>query len=290
VKRDLREQNRRSWNAVVEAHESHRSDLAAFLRAGGTTLFPEELGLLGDLAGQTLAHLQCNSGGDSLSLAALGAAVVGVDLSDEAVSAARRLSEMAGLPACFERADLYDWLADADRSGCRFDAVFSSYGVVCWLADLDAWAAGIAAVLEPGGRFVLVDFHPVADMFEENWQLVRDYPSGGEPLRLEEGVGDYVGESAGGLTPAGFSEGVRGFENPEPCHLFRWGLGEVVTALAGAGLHVRVLQEYPYANGERHFSGVRELPGRRLAPPEGVPAVPLMYGLRAERPRSGKIR
>ncbi len=284
MERSLREQNRRSWNAVVRAHESHRGDLARFLRSGGTTLFPEELRLLGDLAGGTLAHLQCNAGGDSLSLAALGAAVVGVDVSDEAVSAARALSERAGIPARFERADVYDWLADAARRGRRFDAVFSSYGVVCWLADLDAWAAGIAALLEPGGRFVLVDFHPAAEIFDAGWNHARSYPSGGERLRLDEGVGDYVGESAGGLTPAGFSAGVRGFENPEPCHLFRWGLGEVVTALARAGLRLCVLEEYPYANGERHFSGMRELPGRRLAPPEGVPAVPLMYGLRAERP------
>ena len=99
---------------------------------------------------------------------------------------------------------------------------------------------------------------------------------------LQEGVGDYVGESGGGLTPAGFVEGARGFENPHGCYLFRWGLGEVVTALAGAGLTITALEEYPYANGERHFAGMRELPGRRMVPPEEVPAVPLMYGIRAE--------
>ncbi|HEY0129189.1 MAG TPA: SAM-dependent methyltransferase, partial [Rubrobacteraceae bacterium] len=134
-----------------------------------------------------------------------------------------------------------------------------------------------------GGRFVLVDFHPTAEMFDAGWNHTRSYPTGGEPLRLDEGVGDYVGESGGGLTPGGFSQGMRGFENPEPCHLFRWGLGEVVTALAGAGLRISALKEYPYANGERHFSDMRELPGRRMAPPEGVPTVPLMYGLRAEK-------
>jgi hypothetical protein len=120
-------------------------------------------------------------------------------------------------------------------------------------------------------------------MFDEGWKHVRDYPSSGKPLRLDEGVGDYVGESEGGLTPAGFSEGVRGFENPEPCHLFRWGLGEVVTALAEAGLRIVALREYPYSNGERHFSGMRQLPGRRMAQPKGVPAVPLLYGLKAEK-------
>jgi SAM-dependent methyltransferase len=278
-----RAQNRRSWNAVVGAHESHRGDLAGFLKAGGSTLFPEELRLLGDPSGRTVAHLQCNCGGDSLSLARLEAEVTGVDLSDGAVRAARRLCEASGVPARFVRADVYEWLAETAKGGDRFDTVFASYGVVCWLPDLTSWAGGIEGILVPGGRFVLVDFHPAADVLDEGWYLARDYPSGGERLILEEGVGDYVAASDGGLTPAGFVEGADGFENPEPCYLFRWGLGEVLTALAGAGLQITALEEYPYSNGERRYAGMRELPGRRMAPPEGVPALPLMYGVRAEK-------
>jgi SAM-dependent methyltransferase len=213
-RRDLREQNRLSWNAVVGAHESHRGDLAGYLRGGGSTLFPEERALLGDLSGKTLAHLHCNSGGDSLSLALLGAAVTGVDISDEAISAARDLSSRTGISADFVRADVYDWLEKAVREGRTFDVVYASYGVVCWLPDLDVWARGIAATLEPAGRFVLVEFHPVAEMFDEGWNRAHPYPSGGEPRLLKEGVGDYVGESGGGLTPAGFAEGVRDFRNP----------------------------------------------------------------------------
>ena len=278
-----RDQNRRSWNAVVGAHDSHRGDLARFLRAGGSTLFAEERRLLGELSGLTLAHLQCNSGGDTLSLAGLGANVTGVDLSDEAIRSARGLSERSGILVRFVRADVYDWLTEAATREERYDVVFASYGVVCWLPELAAWAGGIAGILGPGGRFVLVDFHPAAEVFDETWNPARDYPSGGEPLLLEEGVGDYVEASRGGLTPAGFAGGVRGFENPEPCCLFRWGLGEVVTALAGAGLEITALEEYPYSNGERHFGGMREMPGRRMFPPENVPAVPLMYGVRAEK-------
>jgi 23S rRNA G2069 N7-methylase RlmK/C1962 C5-methylase RlmI len=52
--------------------------------------------------------------------------VVGVDLSDEAVRCARALSERAGIPARFEHADIYDWLTDTARRGCRFDAVYCS--------------------------------------------------------------------------------------------------------------------------------------------------------------------
>jgi SAM-dependent methyltransferase len=279
--RNLREQNRLSWNAVVGAHDSHRGDLAGFLCEGGSTLFPEERALLGDLNSKTLAHLQCNSGGDSLSLALLGASVTGVDISDKAISSARQISSKSGIPANFVRADVYDWLAVTAREGPRFDVVYGSYGVVCWLPDLQAWAEDIASVLRPGGRFVIVDFHPVAMMFDEHWNHVYAYYSGGELLTDDDGVGDYVAEAGGGLTPAGFVEGVSDFDNPQRCHLFRWGLGEVVTAVAGAGLRITVLQEYPYSNGERHFAEMRELPRRRMVPPESVPAVPLMYGIRA---------
>jgi SAM-dependent methyltransferase len=282
-RRDLREQNRLSWNAAVGAHDSHRGDLVRFLYEGGSTLFPEERALLGNFAGKTLAHLQCNSGGDSLSLALLGATVTGVDISDEAIFAARNLSSETGIPAEFERADVYDWLQKKAREERRFDVVFSSYGVVCWLPDLEAWVWGISTILEPGGRFVLVDFHPAAEMLDEQWNHSRAYPSGGEPWLFQEGVGDYVGESRGGLTPAGFVEGARDFKNPYRCILFRWGLGEVVTALSEAGLRIVALEEYPYSNGERHFARMRELPGRRMVPPEDVPAVPLMYGISAEK-------
>ena len=281
--KDLREQNRVSWNAVVRAHDSHRGDLSRFFSEGGSTLFQEERDLLGELEGRSLVHLQCNSGGDSISLARLGATVTGVDLSDEVVSSARDLAEKTGTRATFERADVCDWLEDASRDGRRFDVAFAAYGVVCWLSDLRRWAWGIANILNPGGRFVLVDFHPAADIFDRDWNHASDYPSGGESLLLEEGVGDYVAASGGGLTPAGFVEGVQDFENPESCYIFRWGLGEVVTALAEAGLRITALEEHPYANGERKFAGMRELPGKRMVPPDHVPKIPLMYGIRAER-------
>ena len=281
--RDLREQNRESWNAVVGALDSHRGDLSRYLREGGSTLFREERDLLGELEGRSLVHLQCNSGGDSISLARLGATVTGVDLSDEAVSSARDLAEKTGTRAPFEHADVYEWLEKASREDRRFDVAFASYGVICWLSDLRRWARGIAGILNPGGRFVLIDFHPAAEIFDRDWNHVSDYPYGGEPLPLEGGVGDYVAASGRGLTPAGVAEGIRDFENPEGCYLFRWGLGEVVTALAEAGLRITALEESPYANGERKFAGMRELPKRRMVPPEHIPAISLMYGIRAEK-------
>ena len=284
-RKDLHEANRLSWNEATKAHNSHKADQAGFLRAGGGTLFPEEVELLGDLHGKRLLHLQCNSGQDSLSLARRVATVTGVDISDEAIAFARQLSAGSGIAATFHRADVFDWLEEAAARGERFDVVFSSYGVIGWLSDLRAWARGIAGVLGPGGRFVLVEFHPFAWTLDEEGtgKLTYPYSTGGEALTWDEGVGDYVARSGGALSPSGHEEGVVGFRNPHPVHGFPWGLGDILGALLDAGLVIETFREYPYANGCRLFEGMRELPGRRMYPPEGMPSLPLMFGLAARR-------
>lgn len=281
--REFRDQNRRSWNMVVPVHDSHRAAQEVFFRDGGLTLFSEERELLGDIRGKTIAHLMCNAGQDTLSLMRLGATVTGVDISDAAIAIARKLAAETGLCATFERMDVYDWLHESAVRGTQFDIVYCAYGAICWLPDLHTWARGIAAVLKPGGKFVLMEFHPVSNMFDREWRFAASYPMSGRVL-VAHGIDDYVGESQGGLTPSGYQPGVQNFQNPEPCYLFQWGVGEVVTALSRAGLMLTVLREYPYSNGERPFANMREGEGRRMLPPANIPAIPLMYGLAAHKP------
>jgi SAM-dependent methyltransferase len=282
--RDLHEDNRRSWNSATRAHNSHKGDQAAFLSSGGSTLFAEELDLLGDVVGRHLVHLQCNAGQDSLSLAALGAEVTGVDISDEAISFATRLSADSGIPATFVRSDLFDWFDHAATAGSRFDVVFTSYGAIGWLSDLAAWGSGIAGVLRPGGRFVMVEFHPICHMYDWNWQAVDDYwMRGGQHATFDDGVGDYVKASREGLVPWGYQDGMSEVADPHPCHIFSWGLSDVIGALLGAGLSIEVFREYPWSNGCVWGTGMRELPGRRFLPPAELPAFPMMYGIAATR-------
>jgi SAM-dependent methyltransferase len=280
LKKNLHEANRLSWNAATRAHNSHKGDQARFLREGGSTLFPEEIELLGELRGRSLLHLQCNSGQDTLSLAARGAFVTGVDISDEAISFARRLSADSGFPGTFERADVYDWLASAPPA--RYDLVFSSYGAISWLSDLGSWAEGISRVLKPGGRFVLVEFHPVLWIFDEKLRLAYPY-SGGQHVPEASGVPDYVARSGENLVPWGYEEGVRDFQNPHPSHGFQWGLADILNPLLRHGLALERLEEYCYTNGCRVLEGMREAPGHRYLLPEGVPELPLMFGLSVRR-------
>lgn len=281
MRTDLHEANRLSWNAATVAHNSHKGDQAAFFRNGGSTLFPEELELLGDVAGRSLLHLQCNSGQDSLSLARLGAEVTGVDISDEAIDFARSLSAESGIAATFEREDVFTWLGQAARDGRSFDRVFSSYGAILWLSDLKVWARGIASVLKSGGHFTLVEFHPFAMIFDPSWTPHYDYFGGG--VIEEPGVGDYVAESGTGLTPDGAQMGVAGFQNPHRSYEFAWGISDVVSALLSAGLRLDRLVEYPYANGWRGFERMVDIGGRRMVPPDDMPRLPMMYGLVASK-------
>jgi SAM-dependent methyltransferase len=290
MQRDIHEQNRLSWNAATAAHNSHKGDQAAFFRAGGDTLFPEELELLGDVDGLDLLHLQCNSGQDTLSLARRGARATGVDISDEAIRFARELSAGSGIAAEFERADVYDWLRDAVAAGRRFDRVFSSYGAVGWLSELEAWGRGIAGVLRPGGRFVLVELHPAAMMQGEDLRPRFPYRSYGTAIHEPEGIGDYVAASGLGLLHGAPGEpGVQDFRNPHPTWEFAWGISDVVTALLDAGLVLEALREWPYSNGCLIHPGMRADENRRFHPPAGVPDLPLMFGVAARKvPQDGQ--
>ncbi len=276
--RATHEQNRRSWNAVTPAHNSHKHDQAGFLRDGGSTLFPEELELLGNIDGLRLLHLQCNCGQDSLSLAALGAEVVGVDISDSAIEFADTLSRESKIDARFERADVLDWLDAAAVREERFDRVFTSYGTIGWLADLPRWARGVASVLAPGGRLVLLEFHPLCWSFDREGRLIEPYFIDG-PIDERGGVNDYVGKSAAGLAPMGKAPGIQAFENPEPAKAFQYTVAQTLQVLANAGLFIEQVREYPYANGCLLFEGMESLPGRRYGMPPGVPAMPLMLGV-----------
>jgi SAM-dependent methyltransferase len=276
--RTIHEQNRRSWNAITPAHNSHKHDQAGFLRSGGSTLFAEEVELLGDLAGHRLVHLQCNCGQDTLSLAALGADALGVDISDAAIEFARTLSTESGVAARFERADVLDWLDAAAARGDRYDRVFASYGAIPWIADLPRWVRGAASVLAPGGKLVLLEFHPLAWSFDREGKVVEPYFIDG-PIPERGGVNDYVAASGGALSPSGQAPGVQGFVNPEPAFAFQQTVAQIVQAFADAGLFIEQLREYPYANGCLLFEGMEPLPGHRFAMPTGVPAMPLMLGL-----------
>lgn len=278
LRTDLHEENRLSWNEATKAHNSHKRDQAKFLREGGSTLYPEELSLLGDIRGKKLVHLQCNSGQDTLSLAALGAEVTGVDISDEAISFATQLSADSGIPGTFVRSDVYDYLASVPEAS--FDIAFCSYGAICWLSDIRRWGQGVARLLRPGGVFVTVDAHPFMMVLGEQLELKYQY-SGGVAV-TDPGVHDYVAAAGEVLTPSGWQPGVSDFKNPHPDHSFQWGMGELLMALVEPGLRIERFVEYPFTKW-RAFPAQVVGPDKNFYLPETMPQIPHMFGLVASK-------
>ena len=114
-----------------------------------------------------MLHLQCHFGSDSLSLANLGATVVGIDFSPAAVEEARRMADELGLSnrARFIEANVYDarhMLPEPES----FDLVFVTWGTIIWLPDIAEWARIISWFLKPGGRLYFAEGHPAAMVFE----------------------------------------------------------------------------------------------------------------------------
>ncbi len=98
--------------------------------------------LLNPRPGEDILDLGCGDGVLSLTIAARGANVTGIDPSPSLVAAARA----SGLAAVRGDATLLPF------THC-FDAVFSN-AVLHWISRPDAVIAGVAQALRPGGRFV----------------------------------------------------------------------------------------------------------------------------------------
>lgn len=281
---DRLDETRRSWNLATQAHNRHKRDQAAFLRDGGSTLFPEETELAGDLRGKRLLHLFCNAGQDTLSLAGRGALVTGVDMSDEAIAFATRLSHDTEIPATFIESEAQAFLDGAEPGS--FDVVFTSYGALIWIADIGRLFRGIAQVLAPGGRYVNLDFHPLVWCFDEELRLSKD-PYFAPGHVFSEPVGDYVGASGGALAPSGFvansEDGPAAFVNPHKASSYQHPVADQLTAMIAAGLTISTVREYPYANGCRVNPALVARDGRRFSMPDGAPSLPLMLGVVAVR-------
>ena len=165
---DYLEHNRAHWDAMVDAHwESDFYDVPGWLK-GNDSLGEIELSMLpADMKGQRILHLQCHFGQDTLSLARRGAVVTGVDLSSRAVERAYELAGLAGLDSTFVHSDVYGLPQRHDAAG-GYDVVFTSWGTIGWLPDLDRWADVVDHFLAAGGVFVLAEFHPMVWMLSDD--------------------------------------------------------------------------------------------------------------------------
>ena len=228
-----KETNRANWDSRVDIH--YGSDVYGIPRfvadpnyVGSVVRFDTEK--MPDVSGKRLLHLQCHIGTDTLGCARLGADVTGVDFSEKAIEAARRLSTECGTPGRFVVSELYD---APEALPERFEIVYTGVGAINWLPDIVGWAEVVASFLDDGGVFYMREGHPIMwtlDYERDDDELVIKYPyfEQAEPLSFSEET-TYAGE---------------GVLSSPVTYDWNHGMAEVLQALIGAGLRIDRIEEY----------------------------------------------
>lgn len=272
--REELELNRAHWDEATRLHTSGNVYGVEDFRAGHCQLHRVEREEVGDVQGRRLLHLQCHLGLDTLSWARRGALVTGVDFSSESIAFAQRLAAETGLDGRFVCSDIYA-LREALDAPESFDIVFTSYGVLNWLPDIEPWAATIAHFLAPGGFFYIAEAHPTARMFP----LDEDMPK----ARTFAPCFPYFHDRRGIRWPATVDYADNETPHTIGEHAWTHSLGDIVNALLRAGLTLDFLHEFPFC-AWKVVAGCEPAEHGYYARPASEPALPLMFSLRASKP------
>ena len=272
---DWRRLNQANWDERVAIHINapNAYDIAA-LRADTSRLDPIATEVLGPADGQRVLHLQCHFGMDSLKIARRGATVAGIDFSPPAIAAARSLADELGLAgrARFVEANVYDALTALPEPG-RFDRVFVSWGALCWLPDIFAWARIVADYLTPGGYLALAEAHPFVYVFDSATATADGMPGWYVP---------YLGRTASA------EDEVRDYADPDArlrnSRTWQWlhPISDIFAALTQAGLRIEQFREHDSCVWRVYDTLVKRGPADYAWPEK--PWLPLSFSLRAVKP------
>lgn len=257
------EVNKESWNKRTAVHiDSDFYNNEAFVK-GKNSLNAIELELLGNIKGKSVLHLQCHFGQDTISLSRLGANAVGVDFSDKAIEIANELNNEEDTNSRFICCDIYDLPNHLNE---KFDIVFTSYGTIGWLPDINKWGRVVAKFLKPKGKFVMAEFHPVVWMFNDDFTAIQYPYLNSEPIiEMEEGT--YANKKA---------------KISYECISWNHGLGDVLNSLITNNLSLDQVNEFDYSPYDC-FKGTNEYENGKYRIEKLGDKIPMVYAIKATK-------
>lgn len=223
-------QNKRYWESLAP----HRpGEPTTFFQRGGSALTEDELAAIGDVGGRRVLQLAASVGDEALTFAQLGAEVTAVDIAPTHLATGRAKAAALDLEVAFVEQDMMT----LDERLTGFDVVYISSGGLCWAPSITDWARLVTGHLSPRGAVVISEHHPL-------WEVLTI--RGESTLSVSA---DYFGAARDGYAdPLKAPVITRELGVPDAPHRsYVWSIGSVVTALIGAGLTIRSLQECPEA-------------------------------------------
>lgn len=260
---DYASANKKWWNTVTPIHaNSTLYDLNSF-KKGKSSLNSIEIEELGDVKGKNLLHLMCHFGMDTLSWGRLSAHVTGVDLSDISINLAKQLSKEIDTPATFIASDIYDLPTVLDK---KFDIVFTSYGVLCWVSNIQKWAKIINYYLKDGGMFYITDLHPFTNMLRHDFKLYYDYFD----------KTPYIDDSSGTYTD--WDADIKG-----KTYVWLHTLSDVMNALIAQGLKIEYVHEFPFTIYDQFPGFMKQNKKGQYVLKDTTLQIPLLFSLKATK-------
>ena len=182
-------------------------------------------------------------------MARKGATVTGVDLVPDNIIYAKKLSQELGI----KNIDFFesDIMEIKEKHNKKYDVVFTSEGVLCWLPDLNKWAETIKHLLKENGFLYVLDSHPFYMVFDQE-KLKEN--------KLEIKYPYFIREPEHGDTLGGwFSEPIKG-----DTYEWNYKISDLINSLVKAGLTIEFFNEYDTlffdaggmerkGNGQYHF-------------------------------------
>jgi SAM-dependent methyltransferase len=148
-----------------------------------------------------------------------------------------------------------------------FDIVYTSYGAINWLDDLDKWAKIINRYLKPNGIFYMVEFHPFIYTINFNSEITGSYFKS-HPLETVVKK-SYTDKS---------KISNKNLKHTEWHH----SLGEVLNSLISNGLKIEFLNEFPYQVYNCFPNLVEYEKGKWVSDKYGD-KIPHMYSIKAKK-------
>lgn len=254
----MHEANRRGWDAASagwQAEIDARVDWRSIPDNIHLALDEVELKYLGDVSDRSVCVLGSGDNLAAFALAGAGARVTSVDISQTQLNIAAERAGELGLAIDFHRADVIDLGCLGGPAGPpdgRFDIVYTGGHVAVWVSDLNRYYGEGIRILEPGGLFMVNEYHP----FRRLWK------PGPGPLEQEFHYFDH------GPFTYDRSEELPEGTGPLPSYEFHWTVSDMTRALLEGGCELVAMEEY--GDGRQDWEGG--------APLEKMPANLLLAG------------